>query len=129
MWWAIGFAVILLGGCMVVPLIGFLLPIRFTGRHYLAKQLRMQGVDTRKIPDACMQEMADIAISQHRIVGEMTNKEWRTQVPQALEHQAVVIAEIFENVPMVGVMSDYASQFREVLNRHGVRVPPAEKSN
>jgi hypothetical protein len=104
---------------------GFLLPIRFTSRIYLAKQLRKQGIDTAKIPDACMQEMADIAVSLNKFEAGMTNAASRTLVPKSLESQAAVIADILDNTPMDGVWSEYATPFRDILNRHGVKVRPS----
>jgi hypothetical protein len=69
-------------------------PIQTSSRIYLAQQLGRYGIETGRIPEACMQELADYAVSTAKSLASFKGESWRAGITDSLDGHAGNIAEI-----------------------------------
>jgi hypothetical protein len=53
-----------------------LLPVRLKSRLYLADRLARIGVDVKRIPTPCMQELADDVITTVKSIAALSGQRW-----------------------------------------------------
>ncbi|MDR3500919.1 MAG: hypothetical protein P4L72_17025 [Parvibaculum sp.] len=100
---------------------GLVLPIRTTSRLYLADRLSQHGVKTRRIPKACLQELADDAVASVKRIAAISHRGWREIVTDHLDGHAVNVANIIDGTLRDDLtMHEYNELIRETLRRHGV---------
>jgi hypothetical protein len=98
-------------------LMSLILPLRWTGRLYLEQQLRENGVNTSKLPKACLQELADDVIAHAREDARTWRKNVRSQVVQFTKGSAILIAQVLKGTASGGTTNE---RIRSVLRKHGV---------
>ena len=105
---------------LISALVGFLAPVRWSGRLYLEKQLQENGVDTRSISKLCLQELTGIAIDEAKrsSTERWSQGHWKTHVTTAIEGKAIVIKYAIDGT---GGGESY-NQLRGVLRRHRVKL-------
>lgn len=103
-------------------LIGQLAPIRTTGRLLLERELRECGVDTSKLPKACLQELTDIIVAHAKERAARFGENWKATSADSIELSASVIA---------GVLNGQIKEDNELfepalivttLRKHGVQL-------
>lgn len=106
-------------------LVGWLVPIRYSGRRLLRLELLNNGVDIQKIPSACLDELAEQAIRTGKNIALLRGGNIRNEVVGQIEGEAVAIALILipPNREIDRVDQDYRRRFVPILERHGVQVP------
>ena len=108
-------------------LIGVVVPIKISSRRYFTQQLRRYGVDVSKIPEGCLQELADRAVHLSKMLAKLRGGNWRESVTDLLEGEAVNIAYLLLDDrdvlgrPLVG--DDYRERTVPILAKYGVQVP------
>jgi hypothetical protein len=103
---------------------GFVVPIRITSRLYLADRLAHYGVDIKRLPESCLQELADDIVRTTRSVAALSRKGWREIVTDHLEGAAVSIARLLLGEPLLNSpFTEYIDHFAKIIRKHGVFVP------
>lgn len=103
---------------------GFAIPIRITSRLYLADRLAHYGVEVKRLPDACLQELADDIMETVRPVAAATHRSWREIVTFHLDRAALDIArQLLGESPLDPSLTAYLDHFAAIMRRHGVSVP------
>jgi hypothetical protein len=89
-----------------IPLLWFALKIGISlavppeksGREFLKRQLRQQGVDVSRIPDAALIELVERQIKGAKAMAAFSRsvdkRNWRANLVQGLEFQSGVVADI-----------------------------------
>lgn len=101
---------------------GLILPIRLTGRLYLADRLSIYGVPRGHVPKACLQELADEAIASSKSISAMMREPWRSRITEDLDGRAVNIAKtIFGTFESPAYIEEYWRDVVEnILRRYNV---------
>lgn len=111
---------------LILALIGRLMPVTYSGRRYFRRALQQNGVDISKIPNPCLDELADQAIRQGKSIAALAGRNLQTSVVQAIDGQAVGVAIVLD--PPADAASWFSADSRlryaSVLEKHGVTVPP-----
>jgi hypothetical protein len=98
-------------------LVALIVPLRWTGRLYLVQQLQENGIDTARLPKACLQELADDVIVRAREDARIWHANVRAQVVQFTEGWAILIAQVLKGTASGGDTND---RIRFILGKHGV---------
>jgi hypothetical protein len=109
---------------LLKAVIGLLTPIRITSRLYLIDQLRRFGADVNKIPEPCLQELADEIVRTTKSIAAMSHCGWREIITDQVEGSAVNLSRIldgsFYNDP---ISLEYKEHFAKILDKYNVRYP------
>ena len=110
-------------GTFFEALVGYLTPISTTGRLLLEQELRECGVDTNKIPTACLQELTDVIVAHAKERAARLGENWKSVSVESIELSAGVIAGVLS-----GQIKEDNDTFEpgliiETLRKHGVEVP------
>ena len=102
---------------------GLVLPIRLTGRLYLANRLAWYGVPKEYVPNACLQELADDTIAESKNIAALMREPWRSRVTEHLDGKAVHIATILKGTyDFAGPGEDQGREIERKLQKHGLNV-------
>ena len=100
-----------------------LLPVRLTCRLYLADRLARLGVDVRRIPMPCMQELAGDVIATTKSIARLSGQAWREIINDRLADEARDIAMVLKGTyEYGGITSEYGNRIRSILRKYGVHV-------
>lgn len=100
-----------------------LLPVRLTSRLYLADRLAGFGVDVRRIPTPCMQELANDVITAAKKMATLSGQRWREVITDRLAAEARDIAMVMNGTyDYGGTAREYGNRIRSILKKHGVRL-------
>ena len=104
----------------------FILPSRTTSRLYLADRLAHCGVDVKRLPRACLQELADDIMRDTRSVAALSGKSRREIAQIHLDGAATNIArQLLGKPPLEPTPTEYLDYFSAIVRKHGVSVPMA----
>jgi hypothetical protein len=87
---------------------------------YLEKQLQENGVDTRGLSKACLQEFTGIAIDEakRRSTERGSRGHWKTHVTTVIEGKAIVIKHAIDGTSR----GENYNQLRVILRKHRVEL-------
>ena len=100
-----------------------LLPVRLASRLHLAAQLARIGVDIKRIPTPCMQELADDVMTTAKSIAALSGQRWREVITDRLADEATDIAMVLSGTyQYTGITREYGNRIKSILTKHGVRV-------
>jgi len=62
---------------LLAAISGILLPVHYSGKLYLVRELQKCGVDTSTLPEACLRDLTDQIIYQCKEQGRFEGHNWR----------------------------------------------------
>jgi hypothetical protein len=77
---------------VLTVIVGAVLPVRYTGKLYLVRELQKFGVDTARIPEACLRELTDEVVSLCKLESKIRRRSWRGVITDRIEGTAFLIA-------------------------------------
>jgi hypothetical protein len=92
------------------------------GRRILAVKLAEKGLDMRQIPDACLQEMADVLVRRVKLRANQLGAPWETLLPNHINNEASAIADILQGRSFEPVLHGYIKEFQDILSNHKVPI-------
>jgi hypothetical protein len=92
------------------------------GRRILAAKLAEKGLDMRQIPDACLQEMADVLVRRVKVRANQLGAPWETLLPNHINNEASAIADILQCRSFEPVLQAYIKEFQDILSNHKVPI-------
>ena|SRR5438067_12595161 len=110
---------------LLAVLAGLLAPIRITSRLYLADQLARSGVDLKRWPESCLQELADHSVEITKTRSKFWRQSWRAEVVEDLELQALLIRTALGFVEAPEGL--YPNDIAEILLSYGIPVPDQKR--
>ena len=80
-------------GLVVGIVTALILPIRYTGKLLLVRELQKYGVDTAAIPEACLRELADETVSFCKAAAMWRRRgNWRSMIVEDIETTAIGVS-------------------------------------
>jgi hypothetical protein len=79
-------------GYLLAVITGIVLPVQYSGKLHLVRELQKCKVDTSTIPEACLRELTDEAIRQCKDQAKFEGRNWRTNFTLHIEQIAFLIA-------------------------------------
>jgi hypothetical protein len=114
-------------GTLLAAAFGFLVPVRYTGKLYLVRELQGCGVDTSRLSETCLRELTDEAIRQCKEQCNFEGRSWRGAITQHIEQVAFLIGCRLSGDNAYLSALTWPTPFTEILSRHGL-LPDAAKS-
>jgi hypothetical protein len=72
-------------------IMGAVLPVRYSGKLYIVRELQKCGMNTSIIPEACLQDLTDEAIRNCKEQSRFEGRSWRATITQHIEQIAILI--------------------------------------
>lgn len=72
--------------------LGALVPVSYSAKLYLVRELQKSGVNTATIPEACLRELTTAAVRQCKEQSRFEGRSWRRSITQHIEQIAFLIA-------------------------------------
>jgi hypothetical protein len=96
------------------------LPVRYSGKLYLVRELQKCGMNTSIIPEACLRDLTDQAIRQCKEQSSFEGRGWRSTITQHIEQIAFLIACRLggDNIYMSAMR--WPDPFVDILRKHGL---------
>jgi hypothetical protein len=107
-------------GVIVTALVGAVLPIRYTGKLYLVRELQKEGVQTHNLSESCLQELTNEIIRQCKEQAEFEHRNWRSVITQHIEQVAFLIACRLQGDHVYLSAMSWPVPFVNILTRHGL---------
>lgn len=105
-------------------ILGKALPIRYSGKLYLVRELQKCGMNTSIIPEACLRELTVEAIRQCKEQSRFESRRWQGAITQYIEQIAFLITCRLGGDDVYMSAMSWPSQFVDILRKHGV-IPDA----
>ena len=116
---------------VLAAIVGYLTPLKFSGRALLMDELRQDGIPLGTIPESCITEIVAEAVHGARLLAKYQAREVHGVMMRRIQSKSSHIAEaLMYRKPQWGGdrMSAYdRAQIVEVLTRHGVVVPQPQE--
>jgi hypothetical protein len=107
-------------GRVLAGLAGALMPVRYTGKLYLIRELQKEGVDTSIIPESCLQELTDEAIRRCKDQSSFEGRNWRSAITQHLEQIAFLIACRLQGDDLYMSAMSWPKPFVDILRKYSL---------
>ena len=117
-WWIVIFVVGLpIAWFAFKATLGAVVPPEVSGKLLLKQRLAHYGADPSRLPDACLQELAETSVQTAKMTATVMRESWREQMVNSIEGTAVLVAKHLhgEDEKTFG-----DSWTKDVLRRHGV---------
>lgn len=102
---------------VLATILGIVMPIGYSGKLYLVRELQRFGVDTSPFPEPCLQRLADSIISTCKFISKLRGRAWRSEITGAIEGAALLIANhISGDDPSLPLPECYL----DILRDHGL---------
>jgi hypothetical protein len=124
-WWALGLAVMAIVAWLLVPtVLTFVVPETYSGRRYLEKQLRFQGISTTNLAPAFFHD----CIRWAQQVSMVTKLEGRGEIARKAEFVRALdtlaqMAALWRRDPNSAMFKSHSlskSTYRELFEKHGL---------
>jgi hypothetical protein len=79
-------------GYLLAVITGIVVPVQYSGKLYLVRELQKYGANTSTIPEVCLRELTDEAIRQCKDQAKFEGRNWRTNFTLYIEQIAFLIA-------------------------------------
>jgi hypothetical protein len=107
-------------GTLLAAAFGLLMPVRYTGKLYLVRELQGCGVDTSRLSETCLRELTDEAIRQCKEQCRFEGRSWRGAITQHIEQVAFLIGcRLSGDNAFLSALS-WPTPFIDILSRHGL---------
>ena len=101
-------------------IVGLLMPVRYSGKLYLVRELQRQGVDTSRFTEACLQQLTDEIILGCKVQAEFERYDWRAAIPTNTEQVAVLISSRVCGDTLYMSAVKWPIPYELILDRHGL---------
>ena len=115
-WWIlIGAVVAPIAWFVLKAVVGLTVPPEVTGKHLLKQELRHCGVDPDKLPEACLRDLTEHAVTTARCISDIGGEALTYEVVRNIEATALLVLN-----DLRGASEFEGSWTKDILRKHGV---------
>jgi hypothetical protein len=111
---------------VLTRILGAVLPIRYSGKLYLVRELQKGGANTSIIPESCLRELTDEAIRQCKEQSRFEGRSWRASITHHIEQIAFLITCRLAGDDLYMSAMSWPDPFVDILRKHGL-LPDAQR--
>jgi hypothetical protein len=102
-------------------MLGAVLPVRYSGKLYLVRELQKYRTNTSTIPEACLRDLTDEAIRQCKEQSGFEDRSWRGTITQHIDQIAFLITCRLSGDNMYMSAMSWPAPFVDILHKHGMQ--------
>jgi hypothetical protein len=110
---------------LLAAMLGAVLPVRYSSKLYLVRELQKCGVNTAIIPEACLCDLTDEAIRKCKEQSAFEGHRWRHAITQHISQIAFLIACRLQGDDIYMSAVGWPVPFVDILRKHGLVTSPA----
>jgi hypothetical protein len=110
---------------LLAAILGAVIPVRYSSKLYLVRELQKFGTNTSIIPEACLRDLTEEAIRQCKEQSRFEGPSWRGTITQHIEQIAFLITCRLDGDNMYMSAMSWPTPFVDILCKYSL-VPDAQ---
>ncbi|HXV00797.1 MAG TPA: hypothetical protein VG166_09880 [Caulobacteraceae bacterium] len=97
--------------------LGLMMPVSYSGKLYLVRELQRFGVDTSAFPEQCLRRLTETVVAQCKFMSKIRRRPWRAELTSSFEGTALLIA-----YHLSGDRKDFSlpDTYADILSDYGI---------
>ena len=107
---------------VLAAILGLVMPVSYSGKLYLVRELQKCGVDTSPFPEQCLQRLTASIVSLCKWTSKIRGVPWRAELTGHIEGTALLIANHLDgDDPLLTLPETYL----DILRDYGLMRSPS----